>query len=92
MKKRFHFEGTDPVAGGDVFRECGGPNRFILRGMKHGKPMQPSEDLVTVRKCRGSNHYEVETILEGSGHGGPAQVTTDEYRSGWDETFGPRPN
>ena len=64
----------------------------ILKKAEDGKPL--SGDLVRLRAREASPLFDVETIYEAPKRSprrkrtpGPAQVSTDRYRRGWDRLF-----
>jgi hypothetical protein len=69
-----------------------------LRALEEGRPirgeivtLQPRQD--NPRVCDVKDSYRPPAAIRG--HKGPANVTTDAYRDGWDEVFGkptPKPN
>jgi len=97
MKKKYHYEGRDDD-GTDVFSECGSDRSLGLKSPEYGEPLQPGQAVVQVKPLADREHFEIDTIVERAEDGtisGPAQVATEEYRNGWDATFGAeqgRPN
>lgn len=94
--KKFHYEGED--ASGSVFlSECTDDDRKVVVRLdkpKSGAPIPMGRELCRV-KPDDSGHFEIDESLAGplfednsSGGGGPAMVATNEYRDGWDRTFG----
>jgi hypothetical protein len=53
-----------------------------------GKPFLPGHEYVHLEK-REDGAYDCETLYGGDG---PVQVTTESYRSGWDEIWGKKTN
>lgn len=90
MKKKYHYNGRDTDTGADIFSECGGDEALLLGPAEHGKPLQPGQKFVQLK--RTDSHFEIESVIDSDGHEGPAQVATEKYRSGWEATFGERPN
>jgi hypothetical protein len=90
-KKKYHYEGRDPDTGHEVFSECGTKKSLGLKIPEHGEPLHPGQAIVQIRPHADREHFEIDTILareaDGSVISGPARVTTDEYRKGWDATF-----
>jgi len=58
-----------------------------LLPLQDGKPIPPGAELVQLQQ-RPNGAYAVTSIYKSAG---PAKVTTDEYRAGWDRVFAPRP-
>lgn len=92
--KKYHYEGKEQDSGCHIFTECNGPGIFRFRKMESGKTTPMGAELVNIRKCRGNNpHFEVTSLLDGQDlSSGPAMVATEQYRSGWNRTFGNKPN
>lgn len=86
MKPRYHYEGRDD-AGKHVFTECGSDRVMVVTEAEHGKPLPPGRDLVCMKPCEDKEHYEAETVTVTVNTDGPAQVASEEYRSGWDRIF-----
>lgn len=93
MKKRpkYHYEGRD-LDGSDLFVECtdeGGSETppAIVRSTpsEPGKPAGFGKELAEIRRVDG-RHYEICPVRPCSK--GPAQVTTDAYRDGWENIWG----
>lgn len=58
-----------------------------IRPVEEGKPLQG--ELVSLRPREGTPLYDVEVqYAPPRAHAGPARVSTDAYRSGWDAIFG----
>lgn len=92
--KRFHFEG-ESNHGGAVFSECmedksSGDDGVVVRveRARPGEPVPLGQRLCHVLPV-DDRHVEIEEIEVSSrpGHG-PAMVTSDKYRQGWDRVFG----
>jgi hypothetical protein len=58
----------------------------LLRPLSDGQPIPPGAELVRLSKKEG-DCYNVQSLYKSPG---PANVTTDEYRVGWDRVFGAR--
>ena len=57
----------------------------LLMPIEQGKPLPPGAEFVRLQKKDG-DRYAVTSIYKN----GPAKVTTDDYREGWDRIFGSR--
>lgn len=55
-----------------------------------GRPMAMGEEYVTTRKRDDGSYEIVDSYVHGAAKSGPAQVTTADYRRGWDRTFATR--
>lgn len=87
MKRRYHLAGRDGTT--QLFTECGDESGRIIRGDKavDGKPVPLGSESAVLTPDRDGVHYEIETLSSG-----PAQVASEKYRRGWDDTFGARAN
>lgn len=79
------------------FREYGNGEVEIEHGVL--VPLQdgvtPMGDIVSLKPDKDhSPYYRVEVIAESpfGRHPGPAQVSTEAYRQGWDRVFGTKPD
>jgi len=54
----------------------------VVRPLRDGQPIASGSEVVSLEHLGGSE-YSVEHI-----YGGPAKVTSDAYRAGWDRIFG----
>lgn len=94
--RKFHYEGEDES--GSVFlSECTDRDEKVVVRLdkpRSGMPIMGRE------MCRikpdSSGHFSVDevdlsgdNIVDDSPNGGPAMVSSDAYRSGWERTFGP---
>jgi len=60
---------------------------FIIRPARAGTSMMPGEEYVTTRP-RGDGSLEiVDSYAHSATKSGPAQVATENYRIGWEQTF-----
>lgn len=63
----------------------------ITQGVAHvlrdGQPVDPRTEIVRLDPDEGYR-YRVTSIYEGAASKGPSKITTDAYRSGWDQIFG----
>lgn len=83
MKRRYHLVGRDGAT--QLFTECGDESGKIVRGDRavNGKPVPLGSEIAFLTPDRDGVHFEIETLTSG-----PAQVATEGYRRGWEETFG----
>ena len=59
----------------------------VVRPLEHGKPIM-GDEVACFDHIEG-NRYRVTAICDGIG---PAKVTSDSYRDGWDRLFGNETN
>jgi hypothetical protein len=95
--KRFHHEGQDET-GRHVFVECTkgedeGREPMVVKGEPavSGEAARFGQELCHIRPD-GDSHVTIEEISGPSPtpKGGPAMVTSDGYRVGWERVFGSR--
>lgn len=98
-KQRFHYAGVDEE-GKATFVECNpqateDDDVTVVKGRpaEAGKAPPWGSRLAYVHQEGDGEHYTLEDAVEGgdfakSSGKGPAQVATEAYRSGWQETFG----
>lgn len=97
--KKFHYEGED--ANGSVFlSECTDDDKRVvvrLDKAKSGVPIKMGSELCQVRPD-DSGHFEIresvfsDRVAVEDASAGPSMVSTDEYRTGWERTFGSKAN
>lgn len=77
------------VEGGRVFVRKRGDSleTGVAQIVPDGKPLMGC-DLVQLTRSDVQDVYDVTTLYEGSG---PAKVTSNAYREGWDRIFSPDP-
>ena len=69
------------------YREGHEPEIGLLKALKDGE--STSDEVVSLSPDKGNTpFFRVNTIAEGWTHKGPAKVSTDAYRTGWDHMFG----
>jgi len=60
----------------------------VLRPARAGKPMAPGEEYVTLKRQEDGSYEITGSYVHGANGGsGPAQVATEDYRTGWERTF-----
>ena len=66
-----------------------GEARSVSAAPTDGKALAPGRGLALISPDDDGVHVVMEDVVS---PGGPAQVATPAYRSGWEQTFGSKPN
>lgn len=64
----------------------------VVYPLQDGRPVSPDSELVqlTEREGAAAGVYNFKSLGKVSEHAGPAMVSNDAYRDGWDKIFGKR--
>jgi hypothetical protein len=82
-KEKVQVLGLAPDGNLLVAQQCGHVAK--LRPAREGQPIPPNHDLGTLT-VTPDGECTMEIVYR---HEGPARVSTNAYRRGWDATFGP---
>ena len=87
MKRRYHEVGREGTT--QLFQECGNARGEVLHvdEAPSGETTPLGSRLAIITLDQDGVHYTFEDVVTG-----PAQVATESYRRGWDETFTSKAN